>query len=200
MGKGKKPATYEDIEALPVGWVGELLEDELVASPRPAMPHARVAWALSILLGPASDLGQQGPNSGWWILYEPELHLGRDVLVPDLAGWRRDRMPVPPFMDEPFSTVAPDWVCEVLSPSTERVDRKRKLPLYHREGVSHVWLIDPSARSLEIYRRQERDWLHVARHSGDGEVMAEPFDMLRLTLGSLWWPRAAAARASIPSP
>jgi Uma2 family endonuclease len=200
MGKGKKSATYEDIEALPVGWVGEILEDELVASPRPAMAHSRVTSVLGILLGPASDLAQQEPGGGWWFLDEPELHLGRDVLVPDLAGWRRDRMPVPPFMDAPFSTVAPDWVCEVLSPSTERVDRKRKLPLYHRERVSHVWLIDPSARGLEIYRRQERRWLRVGQHSGDGTVIAEPFDALSLTLGSLWWPRAGVARAPIPSP
>jgi Uma2 family endonuclease len=200
MGKGKKSATYEDIEALPAGWVGEILGDELVASPRPAMPHLRVAWALSILLGPASDLGEPGPGGGWWLLNEPELHLGRDVVVPDLAGWRRDRLPVPPFMDEPYSTVAPDWVCEVLSPSTEHVDRKRKLPLYHREGVSHVWLIDPRTRILEIYRRQARDWLHVVSHSGDGDVRAEPFDGLSLTLGSLWWPRAGTTRAPIPSP
>ncbi len=200
MGKGKKPATYEDIEALPVGWVGEILGDELVASPRPAMPHARVGLALSGLLAMAFDLGQQEPGSGWWLLYEPELHLGRDVLVPDLAGWRRDRMPVPPFTEAPFSTVAPDWVCEILSPSTVHVDRERKLPLYHREGVSHVWFIEPLARTLEIRRRQERDWLLVASYSGDGDVRAEPFDSVPLRLGSLWWPRSGATRASIPSP
>ncbi|PTL85786.1 Uma2 family endonuclease [Vitiosangium sp. GDMCC 1.1324] len=192
MGKGKKPATYEDIEALPVGWVGEILGDELVASPRPAMPHARVAWALTALLGPAFDLGQPGVRGGWWFLYEPEIHFGRDVVVPDLAGWRRERMPDPSFMDEPFATVAPDWVCEVLSPSTEDVDRRRKLPLYHREGVSHVWLIDPATRTLEIYRRQARGWRHVARHSGDGEVLAEPFDAMALKLGALWLSRPGA--------
>ncbi|QRK06600.1 Uma2 family endonuclease [Archangium violaceum] len=200
MGKAKKPATYEDLEALPVGWVGEILSDELVASPRPAMPHARVVWALGALLGPAFDLGQSGIRGGWWLLHEPELHLGRDIVVPDLAGWRRERVPVPSFMNEPFSTVAPDWACEVLSPSTEDVDRKRKLPLYHREGVIHVWLIDPSTRTLEVYRRQERDWLRVASHRGDGEVLAEPFDALPLKLGSLWWPRAGATQAPVPSP
>ncbi len=198
MGNGKRPATYEDIEALPVGWVGEILGDELVASPRPAMPHARVAWALSALLGPAFDLGQQDMRGGWWLLYEPELHLGRDVLVPDLAGWRRDRMPDPSFMNEAFSTVAPDWVCEVLSPSTVQVDRERKLPLYHREGVSHAWLIDPLTRTLEIYRRQARDWLFVASHSGEEEVRAEPFDALLLNLGALWLPPVGTQRAPTP--
>ncbi|HZI04130.1 MAG TPA: Uma2 family endonuclease [Archangium sp.] len=200
MAKGKKPATYEDIEALPVGWVGELLGDELVASPRPAMPHARVGVTLSARLSMAFDQEKPGVRGGWWILYEPELHFGREVLVPDLAGWRRERMPEPSFAEAAFSTVAPDWLCEVLSPSTVHIDRHRKLPIYHREGVSHVWLIDPRTRILEIYRRQERDWLHVVSHSGDGEVIAEPFDALPLTLGSLWWPRAGTTRAPIPSP
>jgi Uma2 family endonuclease len=200
MGKGKRPATYEDIEALPVGWVGELLGDELVASPRPAMPHARVASVLTALLGTAFDLGQSEGRAGWWILYEPEIHLGRDVLVPDLAGWRRDRLPVPPFMDAPFSTVAPDWVCEVLSPSTVQVDRKRKLPLYHREGVGHVWFIDPLTRTLEIYRRQARGWRFIAKHSGEVQVLAEPFEAMPLRLGALWWPRARATQAQTPSP
>jgi len=191
MGKGKKPATYEDIEALPVGWVGEILGDELVASPRPAMPHARVASALHAILGMAFDLGHQGMRGGWWLLYEPELHFGRNVLVPDLAGWRRERMPVPSFADDPFSTIAPDWVCELLSPSTTHLDRERKLPIYHRAGVGHAWLIDPPTRTLEIHRRQESDWLLVASHSGEGEVRAEPFEALSLKLGALWWPRAA---------
>lgn len=200
MGKGKKPATYEDIEALPVGWVGEILGDELVASPRPAMPHARVIWALGAFLGPAFDVDQPGIRGGWWLLSEPELHLGRDIVVPDLAGWRRERMPDPAFMDEPFSTVAPDWLCEVLSPSTESVDRTRKLPLYHRAGVSHVWLIDPLTRTLELHRRREQGWSLVASHTGDAEILAEPFDALPLKLGTLWLPRAGAARAPTPSP
>jgi Uma2 family endonuclease len=200
MGKGKKPATYEDLEALPVGWVGEILDEELVASPRPVISHVRVASSLGALLSMAFDVGQQETRGGWWLLDEPELHLGRDILVPDLAGWRRDRMPVPPFMDAPFSTVAPDWVCEVLSPSTEKVDRGRKLPLYHREGVSHVWFIEPPTRTLEIFRRGPRDWLAVARYSGEGEVWAEPFDALPLKLGALWWPREATRGASTPSP
>jgi Uma2 family endonuclease len=189
MGKGKKPATYEDIEALPVGWVGEIIEEELVASPRPAMGHARVAAVLNTELGGPFDLGRGGPG-GWWLFVEPEVHLGRNVLVPDLAGWRRERLPQPPASDAPYMTVAPDWVCEVLSPSTQAVDRKRKLPLYHREGVAHLWLVDPLARTLEVLRREPGGWLLVATFGGDESVRAEPFDAVVLALESLWLPQA----------
>jgi Uma2 family endonuclease len=187
MGKGKKPATYEDIKALPVGWVGEIIEEELVASPRPAMGHARVAAVLGTELGGPFDLGRGGPG-GWWLFVEPEVHLGRDVLVPDLAGWRRERLPRPPAPTEPFMTVAPDWLCEVLSPSTLAVDRKRKLPLYYREGVGHVWLVDPLARTLEVLRHEPGGWLLVATFGGDESVRAEPFEAVELGLESLWLP------------
>lgn len=169
--------------------MGEIIEEELVAFPRPAVPHARAAMMLSALLGTAFDLGQPGTREGWWLLYEPELHLSGNVLVPDLAGWRREQVPDPSFQDAPYVTVAPDWVCEILSPSTARLDRERKQPLYHREGVGHAWLVDPVAWTLEIYRRRARVWRLVARHSGDAEVRAEPFEALALKLGALWWPR-----------
>jgi Uma2 family endonuclease len=195
MGKGRKPATYEDIEALPVGWVGEIIEDELFASPRPAMGHARVTSVLGTALGGPFDLGQGGPG-GWWLFDEPELHLGGNVLVPDMAGWRRERLKEPPSSDTPFMTVAPDWVCEVLSPSTQDVDRRRKLPLYFREGVSHVWLMEPLARTLEVLRRAPEGWLLVATHGEDETVRAEPFDAVPLVLGRLWLPgkRSATGR------
>ena len=193
MANGKKPATYEDIEALPVGWVGEILEDELVASPSPAMGHALVTSMLGGRLTNPFMLGEGGPG-GWWILDEPELHLGRDILVPDLAGWRRERMPKLPSPEEPFTTLAPDWVCEVLSPSTVHVDRKRKLPIYHREGVVHAWLIDPLARTLEIHRREPSGWVLTATHAGEASVRAEPFDAVPLDLGLLWLERAPASR------
>jgi Uma2 family endonuclease len=189
MGNGKKPASYEDIEALPVGWVGEILEDELVASPRPAMGHSHVCSVLGARLLNPFSLGDGGPG-GWWIFYEPELHLGRDILVPDLAGWRRERMPKPPAPEEPFMTLAPDWVCEVLSPSTVAVDRTRKLPIYHREGVAHAWLIDPLACTLEVFRRESSGWLLTATHVGEELVRAEPFDAVPLGLGVLWLARA----------
>jgi hypothetical protein len=191
MAKGKKPATYEDIEALPVGWVGEILEDELVASPRPAMGHAHAASVLGARLLNPFSLGEGGPG-GWWIFDEPELHLGRDIVVPDLAGWRRERLPRPPSPEEPFMTLAPDWVCEVLSPSTRELDRERKLPFYHREGVAHAWLVDPLARTLEVFRREPSGWRLTATHAGAETVRAEPFDAVPLGLGVLWLGQAPA--------
>ena len=193
MAKGKKPATYEDIEALPVGWVGEILEDELVASPRPALGHAHAASVLGARLLNPFSLGEGGPG-GWWIFDEPELHLGRDIVVPDLAGWRRERLPRPPAPEEPFMTLAPDWVCEVLSPSTREVDRERKLPFYHREGVAHAWLVDPLARTLEVFRRESSGWRLTATHAGAETVRAEPFDAVPLGLGVLWLGQAPAER------
>ena len=193
MAKGKKPATYEDIEALPVGWVGEILEDELVASPRPAMGHAHFTSRLLGRLTNPFALGEGGPG-GWWLFNEPELHLGRDIVVPDLAGWRRERLPRPPSPEEPFMTLAPDWVCEVLSPSTRELDRKRKLPFYHREGVAHAWLVDPLARTLEVLRREPSGWRHIATHAGAETVHAEPFDAVPLRLGVLWLGQAQAER------
>lgn len=192
MGRGKRPATYEDIEALPPGWVGEIIDDELWAFPRPATWHAWVASALGGMLGNAFSYGQGGPG-GWWILYEPELHFGRQVLVPDLAGWRKECAPGLLERDEPFFDLTPDWVCEVLSPSTAALDRGRKLSLYYQEGVSHAWLVDPRAHTLEIFRRGAQDWQLSARHGGAEVVRAEPFDAEPLDLGRLWAPRSTPA-------
>lgn len=181
----KKPATYEDLRALPETWVGELVAGEMLASPRPATRHALVASALGgELIGPFQR-GKGGPG-GWWILYEPELHLGQEVLVPDLAGWRRTRMPVPP--DQPFVTLAPDWVCEILSPSTAGFDRVRKMPVYLRERVGHVWLIDPLARTLEVFQNENERWMLVGNHAGDQRVRAAPFEAVELELEALWLP------------
>jgi Uma2 family endonuclease len=181
----KKQATYEDLLALPETWVGELVAGEMLASPRPAARHALVASALGAeLLGPFQR-GRGGPG-GWWILYEPELHLGQEVLVPDLAGWRRTRMPAPP--DQPFFTLAPDWVCEILSPSTAGFDRVRKMPVYLRERVGHVWLIDPLARTLEVFQNENERWVLVGNHAGDQRVRAAPFEAVELELESLWMP------------
>jgi Uma2 family endonuclease len=190
QGKGKRPATYEDIEALPVGWVGEIIADELYASPRPAFRHLHVATRLGSLLGQPFDLGRGGPG-GWWFFDEPELHFGYNVLVPDLAGWRRERMPEPP--DRPWMTLAPDWVCEVLSPSTRNVDRIRKMPLYHLEGVSHAWIIDPERYTLEVYRSEPGGWVRQGLHEGGATVRVAPFDDVPLELGLLWMPLRSRA-------
>ncbi|HZA50610.1 MAG TPA: Uma2 family endonuclease [Myxococcaceae bacterium] len=181
----KSPATYEDIEALPTGWVGEIVAGTLYGHPRPATGHARAASILGhVLLGPF-DQGVNGPG-GWYFLYEPELHFGSDVLVPDLAAWRKERMPNPPDPHTPYLTLAPDWICEILSPSTEVVDRARKLPRYHEVGVSHAWVIDPLERTLEVLERHDRGWLLTGTYGEHAEVRASPFQELLLPLASLW--------------
>lgn len=179
----KTRATYEDLLAVPDNKVAEILDGELFVSPRPAVPHARAASVLGIEIGGPFDRGRGGPG-GWWILDEPELHLGEDVLVPDLAGWRRNRMPTVPSV--PFFTLAPDWVCEVVSPSTEQIDRRRKQPIYAREGVSHLWLVNPLARTLEIFRRSPDGWLLTATHADADRARAEPFEAVELELAALW--------------
>jgi Uma2 family endonuclease len=124
-----------------------------------------------------------GPG-GWWILDEPELHLGEQVVVPDLAGWRRERVPAIP--DEAFFTLAPDWVCEVLSPSTERIDRGRKLRIYAEAGVAHAWFVKPTDRTLEVFRLRDGAWTIVGVWEGAAVVRAEPFDAVALDLAPLW--------------
>ncbi|MDY7231315.1 Uma2 family endonuclease [Hyalangium rubrum] len=181
--KPRRPATYEDLEALPPHQVGEIIAGELYASPRPATPHARAASRLGVKLGGPFDIGGDNPG-GWVILHEPELHLGTDVLVPDLAGWRRERMPKLPRV--PALKLAPDWVCEVLSPSTEARDRSAKFPIYAREGVRHVWLVDPDVRTLEIFRLEGPRYTLLATHEGEASVHAEPFEALALSLRVLW--------------
>lgn len=179
----KADATYEDLVALPENLVGEIVDGDLHVSPRPSARHSLATSELWGTLGGPFHRGAGGPG-GWWILFELELHLGDDVVVPDLAGWRRERLPEVP--DEPWLSLAPDWVCEVASPSTERIDRVQKLRVYARAGVGHAWLVNPTARTLEIYRRGEAGWTLVAAHGGDEVVRAEPFEAAELDLRALW--------------
>jgi Uma2 family endonuclease len=181
--KVKARATYDDILALPEHQVGEIIDGDLHVSPRPRSRHALATTALLARLGPAFHSPGSG-DGGWWILVEPELHFGQDVSVPDFGGWRRERMPE--FPDVAFFTLAPDWVCEILSPSTAPVDRGHKLRIYGREGVAHVWLLDPEARTLEVMRRLDQQWLLVGVHEGRSKVRAEPFDAVELDLAPLW--------------
>jgi Uma2 family endonuclease len=179
----KKVATYDDVLAAPPHMVAEIVDGELVLSPRSALRQIAAASALSDELGPAFKRGRGGPG-GWLIVDKPELHLASDVLVPDLAGWRRERMPVLP--DAPFLTLAPDWVCEVLSPGSARFDRKKKMPVYAGAGVSHAWLVDPIERTLEVFHLADGLWSLVATFSDDERVRAEPFDAIELDLALLW--------------
>ncbi len=179
----KRPATYEDILALPPHVTGQIVDGELFASPRPANPHATAASTLGMDIGGAYQRGRGGPG-GWWIVFESEIHLGRNVLVPDLAGWRRSRLPaIPPTA---FFTLAPDWICEVLSPSTTSFDRVKKMRVFAAEGVGHAWLVDPVARTLEVYRLAEGRWVLLSAHEGTEVARAEPFEELEIVLSDLW--------------
>jgi len=178
-----RPATYEDLVAVPEPLVAEIVDGELHASPRPAPLHAVAGSSLSVLVAPYQH-GRGGPG-GWWVLYEPELHLAEDVLVPDWAGWRRRRMPTPPT-DTAWFALAPDWVCEILSPSTASLDRGRKLRAYARHEIPHAWLVDPLARTLEVLRLEDGRWSVVAVHAGSQLVRAEPFPEIELELQALW--------------
>lgn len=176
-------ATLADLERLPANVVGEILRGVLYAHPRPASPHARAASTLGEELGPPFNRGRGGPG-GWVILDEPELHLGGDVLVPDLAGWRRERMPELPHVSA--FELAPDWVCEVLSASTEAIDRGEKIPIFAREHVTHVWLVDPIVRTLEILRLDGATYRLVSTFRDDAMIRAEPFEAIDLELAALW--------------
>ncbi len=180
----KKPVPYQAIVDLPEWKVGEVIDGELVVSPRPASRHAMGSSVLgSELVGPF-QLSRGGPG-GWWIVDEPELHWANgEIFVPDLAGWRRERMP--DYPDVAYFTLAPDWICEVLSPSSEQRDRTKKLRSYAREGVAHVWLLDPIARRLETLRRDGAHYAPSQTFVNDAFVRAEPFEAIEIDLLVLW--------------
>ncbi|MDY7227434.1 Uma2 family endonuclease [Hyalangium rubrum] len=175
--------TYTDLGALPSNLVGEMLGGELVTSSRPGTVQTLAATALLSTLGGPFMSGKGGPG-GWVLLFAPELHLGGEMLVPDIAGWRRERLPELP--DVTVMTLPPDWVCEVLSDETEALDRGSKMLTYAREQVEHVWLVNPDTRTLEVYRFEDACWSLLAVHEDAAKVRAEPFQTLKLELGSLW--------------
>jgi Uma2 family endonuclease len=201
-------ATYQDVLDAPPNQVAEIVDGVLYLSARPASPHAFSVTTLSMSLAGAFHHRRRPAGErpgGWWIVYEPELAFGENTLVPDLAGWCVERMPVFPRVAR--FTLAPDWVCEALSPSTASLDRVKKMDVYAREGVRHLWFVDPDARTLEVFRLDEGGWLRVAAFEGDGEVRAEPFDAVPLDLGFLWPPEepaeptpATEAPATEPAP
>lgn len=168
---------------MPDHFVAEIVDGDLYATPRPSPRHSSASSGLGGALHGPFDRGRGGPG-GWRVLDELELHLGPDVLVPDIAAWRRERLPRIP--DEAFMSLAPDWVCEVLSPSTAALDRVRKLAVYAREGVAHAWLVDPIARTLEVLKLDAPRWSIIATHEGRDVIRAEPFDAIELDLTLLW--------------
>ena len=183
----KRQATYQDILDAPEGTVAEIVNGVFYLQAQPAPPHQEIGSGLTELLRPPHQRGRGGPG-GWWIVGEPELQLGnRDwrTLVPDAAGWRRERLTRIPQKWAELDAV-PDWVCEILSPSTARLDRTEKLPVYAEVGVSHAWLIDPAAKTLEVLGLEDGRWVILSVHAGDDAVQAPPFETVPLALGDLW--------------
>jgi Uma2 family endonuclease len=178
-----RPATWRDLVDLPDGLVGEVVAGEILVTPRPAAPHMFSSSSIGAVLFDPFGRGIGGPG-GWVILDEPWLLFGEDLRIADLAGWRRERLPRLPRQGP--LTVRPDWLCEVLSPSTESEDRTAKLALYARAAVGHVWLVNPLGRTLEVYRRADQNWLLVGSHRDDARVRAEPFDAIEIDLSLFW--------------
>ena len=179
-------ATYQDVLDAPPYKVAEVVDGILHIFDRPASRHTLASSGLGIFIGGPFHYGRGGPG-GWWIVDEPQLHLGEDIVVPDLAGWRRERMPV--FPDAAFFTLAPDWVCEVLSPSTRKLDLGGKSAVYARAGVSHIWFVDPITRSLEARELRGTKWVEIATLHDDATVSLPPFEAISFSLADLWPPR-----------
>lgn len=178
-----KLATYEDLFDLPENLVGEIIAGRLITHPRPAPRHAQAYSSLGVEIGAPFGRGRGGPGD-WWIIDKPELHIGGNILVPDLAGWRRERMPKLP--ETAWFETVPDWVCEILSPSTARVDQAEKMPLYAGMGVNHLWLVDPDRRLLEAYENQNHRWLLLQTVADTASVRIPPFEAVVWELAALW--------------
>lgn len=179
----RKKATYEDLHTLPDNVIGEIIDGELIATPRPSARHSNAAFVLSGEISPPYRFGRGGPG-GWIILYEVEVMLGEHLLVPDFAGWRKERFPSLP--KENWISIVPDWVCEILSPGTVKVDKIRKMPIYARYEVAHLWLIDPGAMTLEVFRLESGRWALLGTYAENDKVRAEPFHEIEIDLGNFW--------------
>lgn len=181
----QREASYQDLLQVPDHLIAEIINGELHTQPRPAVRHARAASMLDREVGSEYDFGGRGPG-GWVILFEPELHLGDKphILVPDLAGWKRERMPALP--DAAWIGLAPDWVCEVISPATASKDRILKMPIYRDMGVEWLWLVDPEHKTLESYQSRDGHWVLLGAWGDDDTAHIPPFDGVGIPLGSLW--------------
>jgi Uma2 family endonuclease len=179
----KIPATYADIEALPPNMVGEILFGSLVTHPRPSPRHGVAAMSVGSLVTQRFQFGNGGPGE-WIFIVEPELHFGPHVVVPDIAGWRKER--TSGIAEKAWIETSPDWLCEVLSPSTEKYDRSDKQRIYATYSVGHVWHVNPIAKLLEVYERQNKVWLQTHVFKDQETVSAPPFESLTFNLGLLW--------------
>jgi len=180
----RKKASYEDLYSIPENMTGEIIDGELFVTPRPSRRHVGAASSLGYKIGPSYQFGERGGPGGWIILVEPEIGLDEDILVPDLAGWRKERYPG----DEPHNwiSVTPDWICEVLSPGTAHKDKVKKMPTYARHGVPYFWLIDPIVKTLDVFNLESGRWVLLSSYAEDDKVRAEPFAEIEFALSDLW--------------
>lgn len=179
----RQTAVYQDLYSIPDNMVGEIIDGELIVTPRPARRHLHASSVLGAEIVPLYQFGRGNGPGGWVIYDEPELQLGDNTVVPDLAGWRKERLAPQPA--EGPMTVVPDWVCEILSPGTARTDKVRKMPLYARFAIPYAWLLDPIGKTLEVYGLESGRWVVLGFHGGDDTVRAEPFQDLEIALGNL---------------
>ena len=179
----KGPATYADLEAVSPHLVAEIIDGELMTHPRPSPRHGGTANALGHELTGPFQKGNGGPG-GWVFFVEPEIKFGGDILVPDIAGWRRERLSAYP--ERNYFEIAPDWLCEVLSGSTEKRDRTLKMRIYGTAGIPHIWLIDPRLQILEAFQNDGGRWKKIGDWNSADEVRAPPFDAISFSLADLW--------------
>jgi len=181
----RRPATYQDVLNAPENMIAEILDGGLHTQPRPGAYHSLTTTILGAELGPLFlRRGGGGSSRKWHIVFEPELHLNQHIVVPDLAGWRTERMPRIP--KQAYFTLPPDWVCEVLSPRTALLDRTTKKRIYAQQRIECLWLVDPVDRTLEVYKRTGDFWQELSVHGGGEVVRVFPFEELELNLGG-WW-------------
>jgi len=174
---------YKELCDLPKNMVGQILDGELIASPRPAPRHSNASSGIGSAIRPPFQDGQGGPG-GWWILDEPEVHLESNVFVPDIAGWKKEKLPKLP--DTAYFEITPDWVCEVVSPSSGRHDRVTKMNLYAQFKIPFYWLVDPQGKTLEIFSLEQGRWILSSSFGKSDMVSAPPFSDIEFDLSYLW--------------
>lgn len=179
----RKRATYNDLYAIPENMVGEIIDGDLVTSPRPSRNHGYAASIIGNELGPPYNMGRGGPG-GWIIIGEPEISFGDNILVPDIAGWKKERFPG--AEDHNWISVSPDWVCEIVSRGSIRLDRVKKMGIYARHRVPYFWIIDPVNKTLEALKNEAGRWVIIGTYAEDDKVRAEPFQEIEFDLHCLW--------------
>jgi Uma2 family endonuclease len=180
----KRMTTYEDLYSVPENMIGEIINGDLIVTPRPSPKHMLSTTALGGKILPPYQFGEGGGPGGWVILVEVEIKLDEQLIVPDLAGWRKDRFPKK--LDHNWIEVPPDWVCEILSPSTALRDRTVKKAIYEKHGIKHLWLVDPFHMTLEVYRLESNRWISAGIFGGPEKARLEPFQEIEIDLGDLW--------------